>query len=133
MAARPALIGAARACKLRIPRAGKLILDNDGTGPRHEKLRMSKIPSPCIDVCKFKRDGHCIGCSMTRPQKSAFKALDKDDQRVAFIELVMAQQTVLGRYAHWQKAFAKKCRKKKVALKFLGEGAAATRKEDEAA
>ena len=25
-----------------------------------------KLPSPCIDVCKFRRAGHCIGCSMTK-------------------------------------------------------------------
>ena len=80
---------------------------------------MSKIPSPCIDVCKFKRDGHCIGCSMTKQQKSAFKALDKNAHREAFVELVVAQQAVMGRYTHWQKAFEKKCRKKKVALKVL--------------
>ncbi|MEM7240341.1 MAG: DUF1289 domain-containing protein, partial [Pseudomonadota bacterium] len=27
---------------------------------------MSKIPSPCIDVCKYKLKGHCIACSMTK-------------------------------------------------------------------
>ena len=80
---------------------------------------MSKIPSPCIDVCKFKRDGHCIGCSMTKAQKSAFKALKTGAQREAFVELVVAQQAVLGRYAHWEKAYEKKCRKKKVSLKIL--------------
>ena len=34
-----------------------------------------KTPSPCIDVCKFRREGHCIGCSMTKAQKSMFKKL----------------------------------------------------------
>ncbi|MEI4232418.1 DUF1289 domain-containing protein [Roseovarius sp. D22-M7] len=86
---------------------------------------MSKIPSPCIDVCKFKRDGHCIGCSMTKQQKSAFKALEKDAHREAFVELVVAQQAVMGRYTHWREAFEKKCRKKKVALKVLDGGKAA--------
>ena len=36
---------------------------------------MAKILSPCIDICKFKREGHCIGCSMTKAQKSTFKAV----------------------------------------------------------
>ena len=60
---------------------------------------MSKVPSPCIDVCKFKRDGHCIGCSMTKAQKSAFKALQTDRHREAFVELVVAQQAAMGRYS----------------------------------
>jgi hypothetical protein len=55
---------------------------------------------------------------MTKAQKSAFKALKTDTHREAFVELVVAQQAVLGRYAHWDKAFDKKCRKKKLRLKF---------------
>lgn len=81
---------------------------------------MARIPSPCIDVCKFRRPGadgerHCIGCSMTRDQKRALKALKKDPQRRAFISLLMAQQAVMGRYGHWLEAYAKRCRKKGVA------------------
>ncbi|SEK61755.1 hypothetical protein SAMN05421666_0748 [Roseovarius nanhaiticus] len=86
---------------------------------------MAKIPSPCIDVCKFKRDGHCIGCSMTKAQKSAFKALEKNAHREAFVELVVAQQAVMGRYAHWEPAYEKKCRKKNVSLRMLNKDAAA--------
>lgn len=78
---------------------------------------MSKTPSPCISVCKFRRPGsdggrHCIGCSMTKDQKRIFKALRKEPQRRAFVTLVMAQQTVMGRYGHWAEAYAKRCRKK---------------------
>lgn len=80
---------------------------------------MPKLPSPCIDVCKFKRDGHCIGCSMTKTQKSAFKTLKKDAHRAAFVELVVAQQAVMGRYSHWKQAYLKRCRKKKVTPDFL--------------
>ena len=80
---------------------------------------MTKVPSPCIDVCKFKRDGHCIGCSMTKAQKSAFKALSSASHREAFVELVVAQQAIMGRYAHWQTAYEKKCCKKKVMLSVL--------------
>ncbi|MFN3208336.1 MAG: DUF1289 domain-containing protein [Roseovarius sp.] len=86
---------------------------------------MSKVPSPCIDVCKFKRAGHCIGCSMTKAQKSAFKQMKNDKQREAFVELLTAQQTVMGRYKHWEGAYAKKCRKKKVTLAVLDGGKAA--------
>lgn len=86
---------------------------------------MTKIPNPCIDVCKFKRDGHCIGCSMTKPQKSAFKALKKASHRAAFVELVVAQQSGMGGYAHWRQAYEKKCRKKKVAPVIRDAGKAA--------
>ena len=86
---------------------------------------MPNVPSPCIDVCKFRREGHCIGCSMTKAQKSAFKKFKKDAHREAFVELVVAQQAVMGRYSHWQPAYAKKCRKKKISLSVLDGGKAA--------
>ena len=81
---------------------------------------MAKTPSPCIGVCKFRRPGaggerHCIGCSMTKDQKRAFKALKKEPQRRGFVSLVMAQQAVMGRYRHWAEAYTKRCRKKGVA------------------
>ena len=81
---------------------------------------MAKTPSPCIDVCKFRRPGrdgarHCIGCSMTKDQKRVLKALKKDAQRRAFVDLLMAQQAVMGRYGHWAEAYAKRCRKRGVA------------------
>ena len=75
---------------------------------------MAKTPSPCIDVCKFKRAGHCIGCSMTKTQKKMFKALKRDDQRPDFINFLVLRQTDMGKYAHWAPAYKKKCRKKGV-------------------
>lgn len=86
---------------------------------------MTKIPSPCIDVCKFKRQGHCIGCSMTKTQKSLFKTLKKNAHREALVALVVAQQIVLGRYAHWEQAYRKKCRKKKAPVVISSAGKAA--------
>jgi len=74
---------------------------------------MAKTPSPCIDVCKFKREGHCIGCSMTKSQKSLFKALKKDKHRKAFIEMLVGQQSRLGKYTHWTPHYRRKCLKKK--------------------
>lgn len=73
---------------------------------------MSKIPSPCIDVCKFKRKGHCIGCSMTKKQKSKFKKLDKRKDKLAFFEKLLEQQAELGGYRHWLRSFEHRCRKK---------------------
>ncbi|MEM6758778.1 MAG: DUF1289 domain-containing protein [Pseudomonadota bacterium] len=75
---------------------------------------MAKTPSPCIDVCKFKRAGHCIGCSMTKTQKKLFKQLKDNAHRAAFVEMLLAQQQVMGRYSHWADAYLRKCAKKKV-------------------
>lgn len=73
-----------------------------------------KLPSPCIDICKFRRAGHCTGCSMTKPQKKMFGRLGNPD-RPTFVELLVHQQRTLGGYAHWQRVYAKKCEKKGVA------------------
>lgn len=73
---------------------------------------MSKIPSPCIGVCKYKRGGHCIGCSMTKAQKSMFKSLKKRAHKEAFLTMLIAQQEKLGRYSHWVPAYMRKCLKK---------------------
>jgi len=62
---------------------------------------------------------------MTKAQKSTFKALKKDKHREAFVELVVAQQSAMGRYTHWKLAYEKRCRKKKVALTVLDGGKAA--------
>ena len=74
---------------------------------------MSKTQSPCIDVCKFRREGHCIGCSMTKDQKKMFKSLKSDKHRAAFVTMLVGQQEAMGRYKHWAPAYLKKCRKKK--------------------
>jgi uncharacterized protein len=77
---------------------------------------MSKIASPCISVCKFRRDGaqgkHCIGCSMTKDQKSMFKKLKKPKLQAAFIDMLINQQAALGRYGHWFKAWTARATRK---------------------
>jgi len=75
---------------------------------------MSKKASPCIGVCKFKRGGHCIGCSMTKPQKEMFKKLKKDAHQEAFVRMLVNQQAALGKYGHWVEAYRKRCAKKGV-------------------
>ena len=75
---------------------------------------MSKIPSPCIDVCKFKREGHCIGCSMTKAQKSMFKKLKNEKHQHAFLDMLVHQQKGLGKYSHWADAYARRCARKGV-------------------
>ncbi len=83
---------------------------------------MSKIPSPCIDVCKFKRKGHCIGCSMTKDQKSAFKKLKKEKHREGFIAMLIDQQARMGKYGGWRGAYLRKCAKRSLDPRRLGLG-----------
>ena len=73
---------------------------------------MPRVPSPCIGVCKFRREGHCISCAMTRDQKSLFRTLKKARHRRAFIVLLRSQQAVMGRYAHWREAYRRRCDKR---------------------
>ena len=73
-----------------------------------------KLPSPCIDVCKFRREGHCIGCSMTKQQKKTYKKLDGKKKKRSFIVALFEQQQRLGKYRHWLPAYQKKCVKKGV-------------------
>jgi len=73
-----------------------------------------KLPSPCIGVCKFKREGHCIACSMTKAQKSLMKKAKKPAQVEAFVQLLITQQESMGKYRAWPLAYARKCAKKGV-------------------
>ena len=57
---------------------------------------MAKIPSPCIGVCKYKRDWHCIGCSMTEDQKKIYKSLKNNRFRQGFLTMLDAQQQLLA-------------------------------------
>lgn len=74
--------------------------------------KKKSVPSPCIGVCKFRRGAHCIGCSMTKPQKKIFKSLKKPELQMAFVTMLVHQQGDLGRYGHWRGAYLKKLRKK---------------------
>ena len=74
---------------------------------------MAAYPSPCIDVCKYRMRGHCIACSMTKAQKKAFKQLEKKKHKRGFLEMLLAQQVVLGdRFKGWRGSYGKKCAKR---------------------
>jgi predicted Fe-S protein YdhL (DUF1289 family) len=73
---------------------------------------MPKPPSPCIDVCKYKLKGHCIGCGMTKAQKRLVERLDGAGRR-QFIAELLAQQKALGdRFRGWEIAYRAKCARK---------------------
>lgn len=92
---------------------------------------MKKVPSPCIDVCKFKRAGHCIGCSMTKEQKKIFKSGCSDP--VEQIGFIVAQQRILGRFKHWERAYRRKCDKKDVPCPLDMVGAGTSNRKEKAA
>ena len=69
---------------------------------------MSKKTSPCIGICKFYRDGHCIGCSMTKSQKSISKRLREPRERDDFFATLMLQQNELGGYESWELKYKQK-------------------------
>lgn len=78
-----------------------------------------KLPSPCIDVCKYRRGGHCIACAMTKPQKKLFKSL-KGKHRPAFVAMLINQQRALGGYTFWPRKYRRKCEAKGVVPPFAG-------------
>ncbi len=73
---------------------------------------MGKNYSPCIDICKYRDDGHCIGCSMTKTQRKISKSLKSKNKQLAFEGLVKMQQAVLGGFAAWETAHKNKYRAK---------------------
>ncbi|MEL7214437.1 MAG: DUF1289 domain-containing protein [Pseudomonadota bacterium] len=74
------------------------------------------LPSPCVDVCKYKLKDHCIACSMTKQQKSLFKKLKSDKHREAFVEMLISQQRQLGTSKGWAQLYEKRCARKGVAI-----------------
>lgn len=78
---------------------------------------MSKLPSPCIGVCKFRLEGgHCTACSMTKAQKKMSKGIKKPEARAGFVTMLTAQQAAVGSARGWIRAYGRKCAKKGVAL-----------------
>ena len=74
--------------------------------------RWRDAPSPCIDICKYRDAGRCIGCGMTKPEKKSFKRLGGKAEKKAFFRELVAR---LGaRYDRWAHVYRRKCDKKDV-------------------
>ncbi|WP_108257965.1 DUF1289 domain-containing protein [Mangrovicoccus ximenensis] len=72
-----------------------------------------KLPSPCLDVCKFRLEGgRCIACAMTKKQKKGWKKLSKDKHRRGFLLELLGQQEVAKSAKGWRRAYLRKCSKK---------------------
>ncbi|MEO0635282.1 MAG: DUF1289 domain-containing protein [Pseudomonadota bacterium] len=72
----------------------------------------SKVTSPCIGVCKYTDGKLCRGCTMTKPEKKAFKKLKGKKVRAAFVQELMGRLVSRGRYPKWARAYRNRCQKK---------------------
>ncbi|WP_185983688.1 DUF1289 domain-containing protein [Aureimonas mangrovi] len=72
-------------------------------------------PSPCVDVCKYKRQGRCVGCSMTKLEKDTFPASGGAEAKRAFFEALLARlQAEHKNPAFWAIAYRRKCEREGV-------------------
>ncbi len=71
-----------------------------------------KVPSPCIGICKFKVEGHCIGCGQTKKQKKKFKSLRSKKKREKLLRTVLGQQRLIGGRLRWERVYRRRCAKK---------------------
>ena len=71
-----------------------------------------KIPSPCIDICKYKLEARCIGCFMTKKEKKTFKSLKKQSDRRKFIANLIIKEEAVGKSEKGQAAYRRKCEQK---------------------
>lgn len=72
-------------------------------------------PSPCIDVCKYKRGGRCVGCAMTREEKQAFPQHGGGAAKRAFVEALVGRLAAATRNpAFWVMAYRRKCEREGV-------------------
>jgi predicted Fe-S protein YdhL (DUF1289 family) len=67
-------------------------------------------PSPCVDVCKYKRQGRCVGCAMTKEEKQSFPHHGSGMAKKAFIEALMGRLAESTRNpAFWVMSYQRKC------------------------
>ncbi len=72
-------------------------------------------PSPCIDVCKYKLRGRCIGCGMTKMEKQVAERARTPEARLQILRETLRAQASLGRsFAGWTGAYRAKCRRQGV-------------------
>ncbi|MDY8110826.1 DUF1289 domain-containing protein [Fulvimarina sp. 2208YS6-2-32] len=83
--------------------------------PGGEEAAWESAPSPCIDVCKYKRQGRCIACSMTKLEKQAFPHSGGAAQKRAFINALIGRLEETGRNpAFWAYTYRHKCEREGV-------------------
>ncbi|WP_102960951.1 DUF1289 domain-containing protein [Mangrovicella endophytica] len=71
-------------------------------------------PSPCVDVCKYKRQGRCVGCTMTKAEKDSYPRSGSGASKRAFFETLIARMAEHKNPAFWAMAYRRKCEKEGV-------------------
>ena len=72
--------------------------------------RWADAPSPCVDVCKYKRAGRCVGCMMTKQEKDGFPASGGGAAKRRFFEgLIGRLRDEHKNPAFWAIAYRRKC------------------------
>ena len=66
-------------------------------------------PSPCVNVCKYKRQGRCVGCTMTKAEKDAFPQSGSGPMKKAFIMGLIERVSKERNPAFWAIAYRRKC------------------------
>nr|WP_192843012.1 DUF1289 domain-containing protein [Aureimonas frigidaquae]BAT27794.1 hypothetical protein [Aureimonas frigidaquae] len=74
----------------------------------------STAPSPCVDICKYKRQGRCVGCTMTKAEKDAFPQSGSAEMKRDFILRVVERVSLERNPAFWAMAYRRKCAKEGV-------------------
>ncbi|MEF2552564.1 DUF1289 domain-containing protein [Aurantimonas sp. A2-1-M11] len=86
----------------------------------------ASAPSPCVDICKYKRQGRCVGCSMTKAEKQAFPSSGGAAQKREFIEtLITRLQESARNPAFWVMSYRRKCEREGVPCPIPSEDDAA--------
>lgn len=75
--------------------------------------KKSKLPSPCVGICKDKR-GVCIACGRDEDDEKAWKRADGAKEKLALLEACARNTQVLGTRQFWETEYRRKCIKKGV-------------------
>lgn len=72
-------------------------------------------PSPCVDVCKYKRAGRCVGCMMTKAEKDSFPRSGSAEAKKSFFDGLMERlRSEHKNPAFWAIAYKRKCEREGV-------------------
>ncbi len=82
----------------------------EATNESDLRAAWASAPSPCVDVCKYKRAGRCVGCSMTKAEKDSFPSSAGAAAKRAFFETLFERlRTEHKNPAFWAIAYRRKC------------------------
>lgn len=88
--------------------------------PDHFGAAWASAPSPCIDICKYKRQGRCVGCTMTKAEKQSYPAAGGAGLKKAFFDQLLERISEQRNAAFWVTAYRRKCEREGVPCPFDG-------------